>query len=281
MELSKLLLYLLSINTGQHTPDWINANILPDSLHQYYVEASIPEKNIFPIVFPENLSAIALAEAAEATAEPEIVIEHGLNFLSMTSDDTFSTELSDLASYIEHNPLWYSSSPSSLKDCSGVFHRLLNIIKTKYPDCMGPEITEARDSRSIARWYQANNSFHVINNAMEQRHLIRPGAVLFFGAPGRYYRSSTLSQMNSLDGVIRHIGVVTEVFRDEEGNVTGYVMMHGRRPGVYAQRTYKHKATPPRPGYPVLGNWNQQLVGLAYMKDYEVENGGVLAVDGK
>lgn len=281
MELSKLLLYILTINTGQHTPDWLHANIFPDSLHQYHVEAYSPEKNIFPIVFPDNLSAEALAEAVEAASETEETVENSTSYLSLTSDAIFADELNDLANYMEHNPLWYSTLPNSLKDCSGVFHRLLSIIKTKYPDCIGPEITEARDSRSIARWYQANNSFHVIHNAMEQRHLIRPGAVLFFGAPGKYYRSSTLSQMNTLDGVIRHIGVVTEVYKDDEGNVTGYVMMHGRRPGVFAQRTYKHKITPPRPGYPVLGNWNQQLVGLAYMKDYEVENGGVFVIEEK
>ena len=66
-------------------------------------------------------------------------------------------------------------------------------------------------------------------------------------------------------GIIEHMGVVTEVRYDANGDVEGYSMFHGRRPGVYAQRSHYHQLKPPRIGFPPLGNWNQQLLAVAYI----------------
>ena len=103
----------------------------------------------------------------------------------------------------------------------------------------------------------------MVTDAVAQRNLIRPGAVMFFGRSGKKYND--LNVENLTGGIIFHIGVVTEVTKDDNGDVTGYVMFHGRRPGKAAERSHYHQIAPPRAGFPPLGNWNQQWVGIAYI----------------
>jgi hypothetical protein len=51
----------------------------------------------------------------------------------------------------------------------------------------------------------------------------------------------------------------------DQGNVVSYEMFHGRSAGKIAQRTTYHDLRPKRKELPPFGNWNQQLVGIAYV----------------
>jgi len=64
---------------------------------------------------------------------------------------------------------------------------------------------------------------------------------------------------------IQHIGIVTEVKKDAQGHVEGYVLFHGRTHGKIASRTHYHNVKPARLELPPPGNWNQQLVAIGYV----------------
>ena len=184
--------------------------------------------------------------------------------LCFTGDNQLSNDLSLFAERTEKDSLWYDNkNPSRLQDCSGIFHRVVNHVKGKCDSYQYPAPENARSSRSLAKWFHDNGNLTIINDAVKQRNLIKPGSVLFFGRSGQTYNNITIERM--VEGAIQHIGVVTEVKKDDNGDVTGYVMFHGRRPGVTAQRSHYHNIKPPRIGFPPLGNWNQQLVGVAYI----------------
>ncbi len=155
-----------------------------------------------------------------------------------------------------------------LQDCSGIFHQIAKKVSTWCQDYQYPQPNEARDSRSIAGWYHKKNTLTIIKDPLAQRNLIQPGMVMFFGQSGKKYENLTPQMLYaksdySQQGIVGHIGVVTEVRKDTNGEVESYVMMHGRRPGVTAQRTHYHSIKPPRFGYPILGNWEQQWVGIS------------------
>lgn len=182
--------------------------------------------------------------------------------------DQLSLQLSLFAEKMEKDSLIYDNkNPSKLQDCSGIFHRVAQHVSTQCDAYDYPIPKSARDSRSLARWYNKKNNLIIVNNPMTQRNLIKPGAVMFFGKSGKKYKELTVKKVtaNRPNHIIQHIGVVTEVKKDDDGNVIGYTMLHGRRPGVTAQRSHYHQIKPPRLGFPILGNWNQQWVAMAYI----------------
>ncbi len=178
--------------------------------------------------------------------------------LCFSDDDKLSLQLTLFAEKMEKDAIMYNSI--KLSDCSGIFHRTAQFVGSK---CDRYQYV-ARDSRSLAKWYHDNNNLVIINDAKSKRNLIKPGSVMFFGKTGKKYQP-TVEQVTAPypNGIIQHIGVVTEVTKDDTGDVTGYVMFHGRRPGVTAKRSHYHKIKPPKLGFPVLGNWEQQWVGVA------------------
>ena len=190
----------------------------------------------------------------------------GLLASGYPAEDDFSLFLTLYSEKLERDTLWYDNQrPQRLQDCSGIFHRIKERVSKKYVQFNYPPVATARHTRALARWYHDNGQFIIITDPKKQKDLIRPGSVMFFGESGKRYTSMTIEQLSSDNprGYIRHIGVITELVKDKQGETIGYVMMHGRRPGVYAQRTHYHKVDPPRAGFPVLGNWNQQWVAIA------------------
>ena len=167
---------------------------------------------------------------------------------------------------LERDSLWYNNKePEKLLDCSGIFHRISKFISDKCDAYDYPDVGSTRDTRALAGWYYENKNLVIIHDAAEQRNLIKPGTVMFFGKSGQVYNNLTIERLKTPipNHVIMHVGVVTDVKKDENGNVVNYTMFHGRRPGKTASSTYYHKLEPPRAGFPPLGNWNQQLVAVA------------------
>lgn len=167
---------------------------------------------------------------------------------------------------LERDSLWYNNKePEKLLDCSGIFHRVSKFISGKCDAYAYPDISSTRDTRALAGWYYDNKNLVIIHDAAQQRNLIKPGTVMFFGKSGQVYNNLTIERLKAPipNHVIMHVGVVTDVKKDANGDVINYTMFHGRRPGKIASSTYYHKLEPPRTGFPPLGNWNQQLVAVA------------------
>lgn len=166
--------------------------------------------------------------------------------------------LTALAEKMEQDSLPYDAS--KLQDCSGIFHQVLQHVKSACPDHRYPAPSEARSSRALARWYHDHGNFTTIEDAVAQRNLIRPGMVMFYGRSGKKYSDIDI---NVLSREVEHVGIVTEVEKNAAGNVVDYVLFHGRQPGVHAQRSFSHPIEPRRAGLPPFGNWNQQWVAVA------------------
>ncbi len=167
---------------------------------------------------------------------------------------------------LERDSLWYNNrEPEKLLDCSGIFHRVSKFISGKCDAYAYPDVSSTRDTRALAGWYYDNKNLVIIHDAAKQRNLIKPGTVMFFGKSGQVYNDLTIERLKTPipNHVIMHVGVVTDVKKDANGDVINYTMFHGRRPGKIASSTYYHKLEPPRAGFPPLGNWNQQLVAVA------------------
>lgn len=207
----------------------------------------------------------ASSPAKAATATPTDALLTAAACVS--EEQAWSNQLSAFAESLEKKNLMYTQKPAELlQDCSGIFFRFAQYTESQCQQAKYPDPTKTRDSRSIARWYHDNGNLAIIQDAKASRNLIKPGSVMFFGGSGARYSNLTIEKIAGTPqarGVITHVGVVTEVTYDDAGNVTGYVMMHGRRPGLAAERSHYHKIEPPRLGYPVLGNWNQQWVAVA------------------
>lgn len=189
-----------------------------------------------------------------------------VNSNCIADDKDLSKILNLYSEKLEKDSIWYSSkNPASLKDCSGIFFRMVQEVQRNCDRYQYPDPQETRSSRSIARWYNSKGNLSLVHEPLMSKEMIEPGAVLFFGRSGKKYANITMDLLANEDGggEISHMGVVTEVKRDAEGNVTGYVMMHGHRPGKIAHRTHYHGVEPPRLNYPILGNWNQQWVAIA------------------
>ncbi|MEM9920207.1 MAG: toll/interleukin-1 receptor domain-containing protein [Bacteroidota bacterium] len=173
--------------------------------------------------------------------------------------DELSLFLSNWAEQTEEEKLQYKHE--NLADQSGIVHRFLKEVKAKYPDVKIPPVSDYRRSYEIAAWYQEQNKLTVINDALADREKIVLGAIMFYGKTGTDYSDIEAAQLTT-QGLISSLGIVTEVNKDDNGEIIGYVLFHARRPGVTAQRTYYHSVKPPREGYPPLGNWSQQWVAV-------------------
>ncbi|MEM7369499.1 MAG: hypothetical protein AAF587_12930 [Bacteroidota bacterium] len=219
-----------------------------------------------PAIDKNATSALPKIQASKTTAAP-VPASTPVTTDCITDEKEWSFHLSLFAENLEKQKIMYSQTPpEALTDCSGIFFRMVNFAASKCENYVYPDPGKTRDSRSLARWYYDNNNLNLVQDPLKSRNMIRPGSVMFFGRSGERYQEVTIDKIagtSSVRGVISHIGVVTEVKRDDEGNVIGYVMMHGRRKGKIAERSHYHQIAPPRLGYPVLGNWNQQWVAVA------------------
>lgn len=167
----------------------------------------------------------------------------------------------EVASRMEAQELMYGESP--LSDCSGIFHRVLDSMKTRCPEGSYPSKIY-RDSRSLAKWYHEQNNLRLVVDAEEMANLIQPGAVLFYG--GREDKHSAeeinIAHLTSPGG-INHVGIVTSIEKNASGELQNYHLFHGLRPGKYAKITNYHHRRPSRKKYPPFGNGTEALVAIA------------------
>jgi len=183
-------------------------------------------------------------------------------FLGCGSSFDMQKHLIDFSKDIERKKITYNSEP--LSDCSGMFIRLLQSLEKECNQHTFLDPKKTRSSRGIAKWYYDQGNFVMIKDASKIGHLIQAGAVLFFGRSGKKYDQLNIDLLTSSQG-IEHVGTVTKVVKDGAGNVVSYEMFHGRSTGKIAQRTNYHDLHPKRKELPPFGNWNQQLVGIAYV----------------
>lgn len=257
---------------GNWNQQWVAvANIMtPTNNKQVIAQNTSPA----PTPKPNKPSTTSKPKAESKPAPQPSSLAPSLTSLSLpstagcvSSDAEWSKELTAFAEQLEAKKIMYTQTPASaLADCSGIFFRMVDFVHSKCGDHLYPDMTKTRDSRSLAKWYHDNNNLVLVQDPMKTRNLIRPGSVMFYGRPNEKYSNLTIERMAGTPGKrgsIFHIGVVTEVHKDEQGNVTGYVLMHGKSTGKAAGRTHYHKVEPPRIGYPILGSWNQQWVAIA------------------
>lgn len=242
------------------------------------------------LVAEADSSAQPIAEAGETpTAEEEAAPEPApaaTNSGSGLSDHEVSegrlaTVLENVARNMEADSLEYKSSLG--QDCSGIYHQIKDSVqvrisalrdKSKY---IYPSFKTDRNSRQIAHWYHRHNNLHIVQNAMADLNIVKPGCVVFFGRTDEKYTNLDIDLLTNPDGnfvhsngkgKIMHVAVVTSVEKDDAGNVTAYTMMHGRNSRHYASRTGGNCDCPKRgldkqhSKFP-FGNWNQQWVAIA------------------
>lgn len=173
-------------------------------------------------------------------------------------------------------------APGLGQDCSGIFHRLKDSLAARLP-LLGdtsvyafPAFAEARSSRQIADWYYRRGELRIVEDARASRHLLSPGAVLFFGKPGQRYRQLDIERLTdrahgySRHGIITHVAVVVSVERDTAGQVVGYTMMHGRNRRVPASRSSSREVQSRfTKGLPPFGNWSRQWVAVGRLLKVE------------
>ena len=175
----------------------------------------------------------------------------------------FNGYLQRLAGEYESQHILYRSVP--LSDCSGMLHRLIQQMTAALPAFVYPEVTEARSTRALAQWYYDRNALHIIEAAANSGHLIKPGAIMFFGQIGKKYRQPSIEQLTTYGQGIMHIGTVIEVEKDEQGQVTAYTMFHARGRGKPASHTRHYLQRPNNSSLPAFGNWRQQWIAVAYI----------------
>lgn len=151
----------------------------------------------------------------------------------------------------------------NLADCSGMFHRFLQEIAVPCSNLIFPKPQEARSSRDLARWFYNNTQFKLIFDAEDQKDLIKPGAIMFYGNSGQAYDNFTADDLFVSGTGINHVGIVVNVEKDAQGNITNYHLFHGRNPRHAAGITTFHTLTPTRKKYPPLGNGRQEWVAFA------------------
>ncbi len=164
-----------------------------------------------------------------------------------------------VASGIVADSLWYNSKP--LTDCSGIFHRVAKRFKTICPATTTPA-PSYRSSRDLAKWYYEKEQLTIVQDVLENDHLIRPGAVMFYGRRNKEYHNIKIDSLTSYRG-IEHVGVIVEVEKDSNGSVINYSLLHGRSPGKLASITNWHHRNPSRSNLPPFGNYDQQWVAIA------------------
>ncbi len=210
-----------------------------------------------------------------------------------------------LTASMEARQIPYTRSQSPVdewRDCSGNFLRLSSHVAAQCAgnddflaapaginpysqegDNEAPENKGARSSRGIGKWYHEQGRFTPIyyddvsgiaeppQDLIDLRNLIKPGAVLWFSRqkPVSNDGLGNLWANNPANTQINHMGTVTEVTRDDEGNVIGYKMYHGHgdtgNPASVTEHHYwEWPATFTNNGssYPPLGYWGQYLVGI-------------------
>lgn len=217
----------------------------------------------------------AVADTTASKEEAPVTSNETLPEPTNCGGDAFDLKahLDNFSANIEAQKIMYKSQ--ELSDCSGMFLRVCNSLRDVCSDYSFPDPSQVKDTRLLARWYHEKGNFTMIKDARTVGSMIRPGAVMFFGQQGQTYTDLNIDKLAAQNTGIEHMGTVTDVTKDEEGNVIEYTMFHGRSTGKIAQRT-KHRLNHTNPKYFPFGNWDQQLVGIGYIMTPK-EQGGATA----
>lgn len=251
--------------------------------------APAPKADTHAIVMNDTTGNLSPSDTLTEAEDPapsnptDNTVKTGSGLAKRTVDEARLGIILDLISAdLEAQQLAYISSKG--QDCSGIYHKIKDLVQKKM-SVLGdeskfhyPSYSKDRNSRQIANWYHENGNLHIVQDAMADRNLITPGTVVFFGRTEEKYSNLTIDLLTNPgkfvhdgnNGKIMHVAVVTQVEKDDAGNVIKYDMMHGRNSRNFASRT---TANYDGPGgyakafakYP-FGNWNQQLVALAHIE---------------
>jgi hypothetical protein len=157
-------------------------------------------------------------------------------------------------------------SQANKTDCSGMFHKMVNILRDSCPDVLLPKITSSRSSRDIANWYHKNGNLTIIRDPNNSGHLIKPGAVMFYGYGSRTnnydYRKITIDSLILRNKGINHIAIVTSV-NIVNDRLESYEIFHGRNPSKPAGITTSRRVYSYQVDLPVYGNWKEPLLAVA------------------
>lgn len=208
-------------------------------------------------------TTVAVAASDSTVVEEEVpVTADWANAEAIIMDCGGATDLAGpvqvIAANITDDSLDYNQEPFS--DCSGIFHRVLDSLKKRCDDYAYPAKETYRSSRGLGQWYYEQGNFIRVTDPLNMDHLIKPGAVMFYGSPEDGVSTEALFDQ----GGINHVGVIVSVEKDEEGVVTGYSLFHGQTYGKLASTTDYHKRTyANRTDYPPYGNGRDKWLGVA------------------
>lgn len=191
----------------------------------------------------------------------------GLSITCGGDELNLAVPLNEVASRLQAQNLMYNVKPFS--DCSGVFHRVLDSLDRRCPDHAFPSPKTHRDSRSIGKWFVDNGTFVQIRHPEASYKYIKPGAVMFYMSGSKDPKTIAKDALFKPGG-IRHIGVVVDVEKDENGVVTKYTLFHGRTTGKPAAKTNYHTRKPSRSSYPAYGNGRDHWIGVAQIASDKV-----------
>lgn len=188
----------------------------------------------------------------------------GLRSLCEGSKLNLAIPVNIIAANITKDSLAYNVEPFS--DCSGVFLRFLDSMEVRCPEKSYPDPASYRDSRALAKWYHEEGKLIRVEEPLNMAQYIKPGSVMFYGGRGVENKELSLDDLFAHGG-INHVGVVTEV-EEKNGEIVGYSLFHGQRPGKLASTTQYHKREyRNRPNYPAYGNGTEQWVAVAPIVD--------------
>jgi hypothetical protein len=191
--------------------------------------------------------------AAPEDAHPlEPFFEDGPDELCDDGEASYEAVVRDVAERLDARNIPYRRG--GLTDCSGMMHRVLRTVAGRCGNVVRPSLKRARRAKDLARWYDRQGRLTRVDSPEDIDAALTVGSVVFFLAPGA--RSGGLDR-------VHHIGMVTDIQRDNAGRIQSYAMFHGRRPGFSAGITRWHG----RDRTPSLGNGAERMVAVAWPSD--------------
>ncbi len=279
-----------------------------------------PNEAVAVIESPVNADSLARVKAiADSLARVEAIANAEV-YYARCGDQVLPMHeiLGPIAASMQAQKIPYKISQDPVdewRDCSGNFLRLSSYVAAR---CAGnddllaaqagvkdfvlngnnnvPASRGPRSTRGLGKWYNDQERFTPIfydgvtdvaaapQDLVAHRNLIKPGAVLWFSRkkPMSAGGLEDLWTPNQARTQINHMGTVTEVTRDDAGNVIRYKMYHGHgREGNPAAVTEHHywdwpaTFTSNGKSYPPLGYWDQYLVGIGSLLPAEAPPAGV------
>lgn len=152
-------------------------------------------------------------------------------------------------------------------DCSGIFHRVVDILRKECPELEFPELKISRSSREIAVWYHEHDQLKLIAEPAMSGDLIVPGAVMFYGYglnQGIIYdrHAMTIESVRQRGTGINHVAIVTSVVR-EDGKVISYKIFHGLNPRKPATTTEHFFEQQRYPEYGYYSHWDEPWLAVS------------------